>query len=450
VVDQDGEPLRGVNIVALQVQIEDGIKYTNSVRSVATDDRGMYRMWNLNPGEYFLKAAGKSGGTTRYVGESSPYYSSWQGFAPVYFGGAKTLDSARAIQIGAGGKASADFALALEPAFKIRGTLAGAPSGTMTFELMQGSESVSASRTSLNSSSGKFEVQDVTPGAYTLRVEQEGKMRGEARVTVSDGDVDGVSISLAPAVTVEVEVNVIGTPLKMSQTPGFDQLMKSLGVTGPEDDEIRAAANQVMEPLCTVSLQEPGGNVKPGQRRKLATPLLGVQADGSRTQVSGATAGGTETTIKDLLPGAYNVVVGCQNGYPASVLAGGVDLLDTPVLNIQPGATPAPIEVAVRPGGGLLTGSIDLDPLPEGTGLLLIPTSARSSGPLMMHYSKGMPGFDFGQPFLAPGDYAVYALSDWQHREFRNPAFLKTLSGGVSVHIEDGKETQVTINSIVK
>lgn len=102
VVDQNDEPLRGVNILALQVQINDGDRSTTAPRSVATDDRGMYRLWNLQPGRYYIKAAGKSGGTYRYVGDGTPYYSSWPSFNPVYFGGGNTLDSATPVQIASG------------------------------------------------------------------------------------------------------------------------------------------------------------------------------------------------------------------------------------------------------------------------------------------------------------------------------------------------------------
>ena len=62
-----------------------------------------------------------------------------------------------------------------------------------------------------------------------------------------------------------------------------------------------------------------------------------------------------------------------------------------------------------------------------------------------------MPGkIEFMQPFLAPGEYVAYAFSERQQIEFRNPKFLQTLSGGVSVRIEDGEEQQITITNLVK
>lgn len=108
VLDQDDEPLLGVQILALQVQVNDGVRETSAPHSVATDDRGIYRIANLQPGTYYIKAAGKSGGTYRYVGDTNPYYSSWQSFAPVYTGGARTLDSAMPATIDPGTNATAD------------------------------------------------------------------------------------------------------------------------------------------------------------------------------------------------------------------------------------------------------------------------------------------------------------------------------------------------------
>jgi Carboxypeptidase regulatory-like domain len=415
VVDHDGEPLRGVNVIALQVRIQDGRKYTNSVRTMATDDRGMFRMWNLDQGKYFLKAAGKSGGTYKYVGEGTPYYSSWQSFAPVYFGGGKTMDAAQAIEIGAGVHASADFALTMEPAFKIRGALGSAPGGTVTFELVQGSGDATASRTSLNSSSGKFEVQDVTPGAYTLRVTEDDKLRGEARVVVGDGDVNGVSISLAPAVTVDVSQQILGAPVT-DQVPG-----------------LAARIGPVRRTLCTVSLETQEANVAPLRRAKFAQPL---------ESQPGVTA------INDVLPGAYSVRVQCHAGYATSVMAGGTDLLENPNLVIQPGAAPPRIEVQVKPGGGALLSKLDVQPFPNTAELLLVPAAfARATGPLIIPIGE-QPSMGWGS--IAPGDYVAYAVADPEQLEYRNPAVVEKLTGGVSVHIEDGKETQVTISSISK
>jgi protocatechuate 3,4-dioxygenase beta subunit len=438
VLDENDEPLLGVTILALQVQIQDGYRQTHAARTVSTDDRGAYRLWNLEPGDYYIKASGRSGGTTKYVGDGSPSYTFWQSFAPAFFGGGQTLDSATPIKIEAGSKFTADLRLRLTPSFKIHGTLASPPSGTVTFGLLRGpGDDSSPSRASLNSTNGRFEVEDVIPGSYILRVTQDQKMRGEATIQVGDSDVNGVSVILAPAVTIHGVTRRVGPALKMRDMPGVDRLVdqaqSSLG--GNFDD---TWLNREIEPVCNLSLH---GDGKTLAAQPLPRRGAGQSADGD---------GEGAFTIRDVLPGVYLVAVRCFTGYATSVLAGGVDLLANPTLVIQPGVTPAPIEIQARAGGGMLTGEVTVDPISDSAGLLLVPASTALGGPIMNPIAR-IPGQrKFSQQFVPPGDYAVYLFSNWLGVEYRNPAFLQTLSGGVSVHIEDGKQADITIEAMVK
>ena len=316
--------------------------------------------------------------------------------------------------------------------------LTNAPEGTVTFELLQGSEDVSASRTSLNASTGKFEVQDVTAGAYLLRVTQAGKLRGETLVTVAEGDVTGVSMSLAPAVNVTGMTRMLGEPLKITQMPGFERARAAAGADVNVDD---ADLDRSMPATCNVSLRETGSAVHIAN----PTPVR-------RKQAAGDAQNGT-FTIPDILPGSYRVIVQCYGGYAVSALSAGVDLLTNPTLVIQPGVEPAPIEIMVKPGGGTLNGELEVRPLPQNPGVLLIPASSNSTGPVMLpigYVLQAQEKIEFMQAFLAPGDYTVYAFSDWQHVEFRNPAFLQTLTGGASLRIEDGKEQHISITQVIK
>ncbi len=431
VVDQDEEPLRGVQILALQVQVNDGVRYTSAPRSVATDDRGVYRLWNLQPGLYHLKAAGKSGGTYRYVGETTPYYSSWQSFAPVYAGGARSIDLAQPVTIEPGKHATVDFRLTLEPAFRIRGTVQNAPSGTVTFELVQGAEHVAASRSSLNASTGRFEVQDVTPGAYLLRVEEQGKLRGEAAVTVSDSDVNDITVSLSPPMTVKGATRVIGAPMTAKQMPEFARIRSMAGAGGMTAEQLEEYGNRPMEANCSVSLHQPGA----GSQIPLAHGRI------RQEQEKGA------FIVGQFFPGAYGVHVQCYGGYPTAILAGGVDLLATPLLSIQAGVDPPPIDVQVKAGGGTLTGDLPAGAAGNSIGILTVP-AFQSAGPQMHQAAVGLftpENNGFTIPFLAPGDYTAYAFAEWQKVEYRNPAFLQTLTGGVAVHIEDGKEQHISL-----
>jgi hypothetical protein len=87
VTDQDGQPLRAVNVLARSVRIMGGMRQTNTDDTAITDDRGIFRVWNLLPGKYYVEAAGRNGGANLYAGDSPPQYHADQAFLPGYFGG---------------------------------------------------------------------------------------------------------------------------------------------------------------------------------------------------------------------------------------------------------------------------------------------------------------------------------------------------------------------------
>ena len=169
---------------------------------------------------------------------------------------------------------------------------------TAKFELLRGGEDVAASRVTLNGTNGRFEIQDLTPGAYTLRVTQNAKTRAEATVTVNGRDVNDVALYLAPGVTVKGVINAAGAPPPHSPDLPSQALIDS------------------MPSSCTVTLY---GSEQP----KLLTG-----------EPNGALTG------EDVLPGDYNVALQCFGGYVTSAISGNVDLLSTPRLMVQPGAVP--------------------------------------------------------------------------------------------------------------
>jgi hypothetical protein len=187
-----------VNIQALESRLRDGRRVISKPRSVATDDRGQYRLWNLSAGNYFVKAAGRSGATRLYIGDRGPSFDSHQSFKPVYYGGAQSLSSASPVSLKPSEHAQADFTLSLQPATKIQGTLTNfTPYQTVQFELLSGTAEDSANRVALNSSTGRFEMQDVAPGNYRLRATQgsaDQRTRAEVDVQVPPSGVKDVAL----------------------------------------------------------------------------------------------------------------------------------------------------------------------------------------------------------------------------------------------------------------
>jgi hypothetical protein len=178
-----------------------------------------------------------------------------------------------------------------------------------------------------------------------------------------------------------------------------------------------------------------------------------LKADTGRAAFVSMFAPQAETfSIPNVFAGPYRVEFLCSGGYVTSAMFGTSDLLSNPAIMIPPGGTPPPIEVAMKPGGGTIHGKLAVKSETHRGAILAVPSSSSSTGPLFQTL-----GFadDEDQEFeldnLAPGDYAVYAFSSSTEQiEYRNPAVLQALTGGTSVHVDDGKTSEVTLEKVVK
>jgi protocatechuate 3,4-dioxygenase beta subunit len=419
VLDQEAQPLRGLVVAALTQHVVEGWRHTETSRSVTTDDRGIYRFWNLSQGKYYIQATGKSGGTYLYSGDTAPRYTADEAFAPTYVGGGKTLSTAQPVDIGPGTEAAADLNVSMEPARKIRGALANfAPRRTVKFELSSGDE-VSASRVSVNGDTGVFEIQDVIPGSYTLRATQ-GETSAEITVNVAGADVNGLVITLSPGVEIKVHRQLANPP---------------------KEDEAAARHFGTIDKggSCSVSLHPPGRRASPSYSTNRAAPR--------RT----ATDAKEELILSGVLPGAYRAMVQCYGSFASSVMFGTQDLLANPVLTIQPGVAPPLVEIVAIRGGGTVTGSVAIESGKKRSqiGILLVPQFMPSTGPVVgSAINFGDTPFHIGS--LAPGSYSAYAFSSIDEVEYRNPTFLQSLTGGVSVQVEDNTEKNIKIMELAR
>jgi hypothetical protein len=390
IVDQDGLPLRLVNVYALRAEIQDGLKQIRTDRSVTTDDRGMYRLWNLSPGKYFIKASGFAASTVSYIGDNAPV-TSGESFPTTYYGGGKVRDSATPIEIKPGSDAVADLTLTVDRGYRIQGTLANvAPRETVKFELVSGNDA-SLIRVTLNSETGRFEVAAVTPGSYTLRATQ-GNSVAETPITMPVSDLSGVAMRLEPPV--EIPVNVRFTnEVKQVET-----------IEGPQ---MAAGCVPMFHPTEGV------GNVR-------------VLQPGANPAVA---------------PGRYRLTLQCFNAYVRSALYGSQDLMANPEVTVAPGGAVS-IDILATNGSGTLTGRIEN--AGDNPWILLVP---QFLGDAVFQTVEPQ---DFDMVNLAPGNYLAYAFSSGKDIEFRNRDFIRTLTGGVTVQIEDGKESKVTIPGVVR
>jgi uncharacterized protein (DUF2141 family) len=417
VTDQYGQPMPHVSLLALSQRMQDGLRLSVLERSgVWTDARGVYRMWELAPGKYYVKAVGKRGGTHMYAGDMAPSFVAREGFASAYFGGGGNVDSASPIEVGVGSQATADIQLTVQRAYRIRGTVANAvPQRPVQFELLNGDEYASEGRVSVNGDTGRFEVLDVVPGSFTL-VATQGDLRGETAVNVDSSDVNGVAVTLSEGVDIKVH-------------------QRTEEVEAGAREQIRPGAIRSGSGACSVSLQPSG--------RRPGKTYTAARDKESRN----------ESTLKSVLPGSYRITFTCYGGYVRAVRVGDRDLLSNPVLDVAAGVALPPLEVDVAAGGGTVTGSVTV---PESSiwprpVVLLVPMFAAAAGPQTARLvPKDGSGMQFQLGGLAPGLYTAYAFSDRDEVEFRNQEFLGSLTGGVSVTVEQGGNTRITVSGAAR
>ncbi|HUE04056.1 MAG TPA: carboxypeptidase regulatory-like domain-containing protein [Bryobacteraceae bacterium] len=391
VADAAGEPLENVRIEVLAIQVTRGRRQVHLESAAATDDRGYYRLPNLEAGRYYLRAAGWD------KPQRDP--DAHEGFAALYYGGAPELASAVPVAVEAGRDLPADFTLSLRAAYRVHGVIIGfSPRQPAQVELLGADGEPGGTAVTLEGASGVFEIHGVLPGSYTVRVTQgEGLERRRRELALQvRGDMHTVTVPLDASVALRGKVRVAES----------------------------AEAGAPRSPNCAIRLSPAG-------------PWITGQAD-----LEAETDAAGEFAIEGVLPGHYRLAMECAGGYVSAVHMGDTDLLETGELRITPGAAPPPIEAMLATDGG----TADVTASGEGeTGpasVVLVPVDRGEYRTQFAHFTAH---FAFLQ--VAPGDYQVYAWTGSPEAfEYANPDARQAWAGrAVSVHVGAREHQSVSV-----
>jgi hypothetical protein len=213
VVDDLGDPVADVNVTALRRQFAEGRRKPVAFgRSATTNDAGVYRLYGLPPGDYYIgtlfSPGGGGGGPMGADNEEGFVY------APTYYPGTASVGDAVRLSVKVGQeRGGIDFTLVSSrtasisgSAFNSRGLPALGASialgqtftsvgGGMTMRMMSG---VGAGSTSVQPD-GSFRITGVAPGEYDITLSVPNPETGEeeaasANVSVNGVDVTGVNL----------------------------------------------------------------------------------------------------------------------------------------------------------------------------------------------------------------------------------------------------------------
>lgn len=403
VTDQDGLPIARFQVHVKLRQVIEGRAQWNQMQAVNTDEYGQYRIAGLVPGSYVV-SVGPSRTPVPPIGTMKE---GLLGYREIYFPNATDSGSAALIQVRPGQKADANFSLAPESFYSVRGVVIGAQGGNVNLMLRSKDEG-SRNRIGLalaDPSTGVFEAKFVSPGSYILEAasnDNAGHMTVSALPLVVNRDLPNIRIALQAPTTIPVEVEEKHVSTKQAE-------QRIVGRTGPP-----ASVNLI--PRDDSPWGGPGMNFDKGR-----IVLVNVQ------------------------PGRYIVRADAQYPwYVDSVTQGSADLLSED-LAVTSSAQQQPIEVGLRDDGATLRVSLKSDVAEAQATLLLIPDSQKSRA---REYPISAQGGSYIPP-LKPGSYTLLAFDDASDLEYLRADVMEPyMSRAVHITLNADEESTVKVELI--
>lgn len=460
VLDEHGEAIPGTPVRALRYAMQSGQRTLQQAGNGSTDDRGVYRIYGLQPGDYAIaatprnttnfpqiealqadvaalrgrmEAAPVNAAAARMRAERAAVLESMMptddavaGYAPVYYPGTTAPAMAAAVTVGVGEeKTGVDFSLQLVPIARVDGVVvstSGEAAQNIQVTLVNLGDALPGvgSGSARPDEAGRFSIPNVAPGQYLLVARgtigapgRGGRGRGQLAQLAGRGPGAAGRAGGADAVRLwaMTEVSVDGqnvSNLVLTLQPGIT-------ITGRLVFEGTAAVpSDLSQVRVTAQPADPSGAV-----RALAAPAPGIVDSNGRF------------TINSVVPGRYRITAagGLQGWTLASSTISGQDTLDFP------------IEVKTQPiGGAILTltdrrteisGTIVNEqgqPAPDYT-VVLYPSDREYWTPASRRISTQRPGTDGRFTFrnLPPGDYRIAPVLDPEPGAWYDPTFLDQL-----------------------
>lgn len=240
VLDEFGEPVVEAQVRAFRTQYMQGHRRLVGVREAHTNDAGQFGLYGLAPGKYYVSGMQRvtGGGPFEAVPRDVQVVSGAAGFAPTFFPGSVSAGDAQPVLVGAGSETPGiDFTLLPVRLVRVSGTVVdskGRPAaGYLVMLNASRSDGAFLTNTSMAETrpDGTFVLPNVTPGEYRLDVRAKAEIEAIARtggvgqpqgpnaaeyasvpMTLSEGDVDGVTVRTSSGFRLAGRVIVEGGP----------------------------------------------------------------------------------------------------------------------------------------------------------------------------------------------------------------------------------------------
>jgi hypothetical protein len=386
VADERGEPVRRAQVRLYKDENEFGIRSTVPGQTAATDDRGVYELAHIDPGNYYLAVSGQ------------PWYSPALDVAypTTFYPQATNSDEATPIPMRGGERIQADLTLNAQQSVHVRIRLpVQEQEGGLSLMVWQSIfgqvQPVSSFTQSIQN--GTLEISGILPGHYDFTLSRYGPGGPMAESSRFTGDITSSTTELAPG-EAESEVAVTG--------------------------KVTAAEGKI--PFGAITLQ-------PAHQGRAYSALLDK-------------AGEFDMKIP---PGDYEIVAQIPQMYLARLTAQDA-VVKNRVLTVKAGSTPK-LELLASKGFGQVDGVARRGgQLASGVMVLLAP----DDNPVLFRRDQSDSDGTFTLANVVPGHYRLLAVErgwelEWANRDVLN-AFLKK-SVPVDVRANDKLTRTVEVQS---
>lgn len=470
IVDEADEPMVEATVRALRIDFVNGRqRLLPSAEPARSDDRGIYRLSALPPGDYVIVASAEATGPAslaelvrRAAGSGSPvrvtrvtsdgqtnYTVVAEGnplappagpdgrvlsYPPVYFPATTAAGQAEVVHLDAGTeRAGVDFVLSASPAVPVSGFVLGpeGPSAGASVRLVPAglgpvsSDATLETAVTLADASGRFRLAAVPPGQYVLRA---NSATGRGATLSMDGD-RAFRFSTAPSSPGASPVRTADLPVVVDEEE-IDGLVVSLSEGGTLSGRVQVGPAE--EPSASVPTI---GIALLGIDRLPLSPVFGpARSERDGTFVTSAYPAG-RYVLDVAVPAGWHV---------ASAIAGGRDLARDSFDLGPEGLHEVVITLSQR--AGTVTGSVRsaTGQFEEHAAVVLFPFDYADWIRLRMDDSRSRVTLTDARGFFAleeipPGNYMIAGVSPEIPADERNPAVIASLAATATpVVVGDG------------
>jgi hypothetical protein len=402
--DEAGEPIRRAQVHLYEDRERDGIRSTQQRQTVITDDRGMYEMANIPPGNYFLSATAQPW----YAGPANRQHTPMQidiaqrgaassaldvAYPPTFYPNAINSDEAIPIPIRGGERIEANMTLNAQHTMPLQLHLAVRRDEGVGVSMAQnvfGQPEPVPTSIQVNNE-GDIEISGVLPGQY------------EVTVTHSGGQSPPVSTrftaNIADAATQLTPDSDVGDATVSGKVTSLDSKIRFAGISLAASHPHRNYFAQIND-AGEFSLQVP--------------------------------------------PGEYQVIGQISQMYLARVSSPNA-VVKGRMLQVQAGATPR-LEIVAGSGYGQVDGVAERDGRPaSGVMILLAPEDPKDNQILFRRDQSDSDG-TFSLFNIIPGRYRLLAIDEGWDLDWADPnvlaAYLRK-SIPIQVHAHDKLQQKV-------